>query len=45
VRERFAELERQRRELIAGELRRLRIKHVTLSTADEWPTALGRQLR
>jgi uncharacterized protein (DUF58 family) len=45
VRERFAELERQRRELIAGELRRLRIKHVTLSTADEWLTALGRQLR
>lgn len=45
VRERFAELERERRDLVASELRRLRIKHVTLSTEGDWLTALGRQLR
>ena len=45
VRERFAELERERRETVARELRRLRIDHVTLSTDDDWLLALGRQLR
>jgi uncharacterized protein (DUF58 family) len=45
LRERFAALERERREAIAGELRRLRVHHVTLSTADEWLVELGRQLR
>jgi uncharacterized protein (DUF58 family) len=45
LRRRFAELERERREAIAQELRRLRVHHVTLSTADEWLVELGRQLR
>ncbi len=45
LRERFAELERERRKVVAGELRRLRIKHVTLSTDEDWLSALGRQLR
>ena len=45
VRRRFAELERERRETIARELRRLRVDHVELSTAEEWLPALGRRLR
>lgn len=45
VRERFAELERGRRDAVARELRRLRIDHVTLSTEVEWLRALGRHLR
>jgi uncharacterized protein (DUF58 family) len=45
VRRRFAELERERRELLARELRRLRIDHVTLSTDEDWLPALGRHLR
>jgi uncharacterized protein (DUF58 family) len=45
VRERFAELERQRRETIAQELRRLRTGHVTLSTDENWLLRMGRQLR
>jgi len=45
LRQRFAELERERRAMIAGELRRLRAHHVTLSTADDWLLELGRQLR
>jgi uncharacterized protein (DUF58 family) len=45
VRERFAELERERRQTIASELRRLRISHVTLSTGEDWLLALGRHLR
>ncbi len=45
VRERFAELERERREGVARELRRLRIDQVTLSTADDWLLTLGRHLR
>jgi len=44
VRERFAELERERRERVAGELRRLRVTHVTLSTAGDWLRDLGRRL-
>jgi uncharacterized protein (DUF58 family) len=45
VRERFAELERERRQGVATELRRLRVKHTTLSTGDDWLVELGRQLR
>jgi uncharacterized protein (DUF58 family) len=44
VRERFAELEAQRRETLASELRRLRIAHVSLSTRDDWLVELGRWL-
>ena len=45
VRQRFADLERERRELVARELRRLRIDHVRLTTDEEWLLALGRHLR
>ncbi len=45
VRQRFAELERERREGLARELRRLRVDHVALSTDQDWLPALGRQLR
>jgi uncharacterized protein (DUF58 family) len=45
VRERFAELERERRETVASELRRLHVRHTTLSTDQDWLVELGRQLR
>jgi uncharacterized protein (DUF58 family) len=45
VRERFAELERERRDAVASELRRLRVHHTTLSTGEDWLAELGRQLR
>jgi uncharacterized protein (DUF58 family) len=45
VRARFAELERERRAAVARELRRLRVRHVALSTADDWLLELGRRLR
>jgi uncharacterized protein (DUF58 family) len=45
VRERFADLERERREGVARELRRLHIDHITLSTDADWLLALGRHLR
>jgi uncharacterized protein (DUF58 family) len=45
VRERFAELERERRQVVATELRRLRVHHTTVSTAEDWLVELGRQLR
>jgi uncharacterized protein (DUF58 family) len=45
VRRRFAELERERRQAIARELRRLRVRQVTLSTEEDWLLQLGRQLR
>jgi uncharacterized protein (DUF58 family) len=45
VRERFAELERERRESVSRELRALRIDQVTLSTGEDWLLSLGRQLR
>jgi uncharacterized protein (DUF58 family) len=45
LRQRFAELERERRETVASELRRLRVDHVTLSTDGNWLLELGRQLR
>ncbi|MGO9791834.1 MAG: DUF58 domain-containing protein [Solirubrobacteraceae bacterium] len=45
VRERFAALERERRAVVARELRRLRINHVGLCTGEDWLLALGRHLR
>jgi uncharacterized protein (DUF58 family) len=45
VRERFAELERQRRAAVALELRRLRVEHVVLDTDRRWLYELGRWLR
>ena len=45
VRERFAQLERERRDAVASELRRLRVNHTTLSTDEEWLVELGRRLR
>lgn len=45
IRERFAELERERRELVAKELRRLRVHHTTLTTDEDWLLELGRRLR
>jgi uncharacterized protein (DUF58 family) len=44
IRERFAELERERREIVARELRRLRADHVSLSTGGDWLLELGRRL-
>jgi uncharacterized protein (DUF58 family) len=45
VRERFAALERERRDEVARELRRLHVEHVTLSTDRDWLLDLGRRLR
>ncbi|HEU4973448.1 MAG TPA: DUF58 domain-containing protein [Baekduia sp.] len=45
VRQRFAALEADRRGTLAGELRRLHVHHVPLSTADDWLPELGRRLR
>jgi uncharacterized protein (DUF58 family) len=45
VRERFAQLERERRAAVAVELRRLRVDHIELSTGEDWLPALGRHLR
>jgi uncharacterized protein (DUF58 family) len=45
VRERFEQLERERREGVASELRRLHIDHVALSTDRDWLLDLGRRLR
>ena len=45
LRRRFAELERERRDLVAGELRRLRVRQVTLATDQNWLLELGRRLR
>jgi uncharacterized protein (DUF58 family) len=45
VRERFAELERERRAEIARELKRLHVEHVKLSTDRDWLLDLGRRLR
>ncbi len=45
LRQRFADLERERRETVARELRRLRVDHLTLSTEADWLLALGRHLR
>jgi uncharacterized protein (DUF58 family) len=45
VRERFAQLERERREVVERELRRLHVDHVALSTDRDWLLDLGRRLR
>jgi uncharacterized protein (DUF58 family) len=45
VRERFARIEAERRAAVAGELRRLRVEHVVLSTDRDWLRDLGRGLR
>lgn len=45
LRERFAAIERDRRERLAGELRRLRVDHVRLRTDQDWLAELGRVLR
>jgi uncharacterized protein (DUF58 family) len=45
LRERFAELERERRQLVAAELRRLGVHHVRLWTDQDWLLELGRHLR
>ena len=45
IRERFAALERERRQTVAAELRRLRVHHTTLSTHEDWLVELGRRLR
>jgi uncharacterized protein (DUF58 family) len=45
VRERFAELERERRESVSAELRRARVDRVPLSTEGDWLLELGRRLR
>ncbi|HET9074198.1 MAG TPA: DUF58 domain-containing protein [Solirubrobacteraceae bacterium] len=44
LRERFAAIETQRRELVHRELRRLRVHHVSLSTDGPWLRDLGRGL-
>jgi uncharacterized protein (DUF58 family) len=45
VRERFAELERERSAEIVRELKRLHVEHVALSTDRDWLLDLGRTLR
>jgi uncharacterized protein (DUF58 family) len=45
VRQRFEALERERRETLAAELRRLRVDHAPLGTDEEWLLQLGRHLR
>jgi uncharacterized protein (DUF58 family) len=45
IRERFAKFERERREAVATELRRLRVNHVRLSTDQDWLLDLGRRIR
>ena len=38
-------LERERRERVATELRRLRVPHLSAGTDQDWLVELGRQLR
>jgi uncharacterized protein (DUF58 family) len=45
VRERFAELEAERADRLASELRRLSVRHVRLATDDDWLLEMGRRLR
>jgi uncharacterized protein (DUF58 family) len=45
VRERFARIEAEGRAVVERDLRRLRVSHVVLSTADDWLRELGRALR
>jgi uncharacterized protein (DUF58 family) len=44
LRERFAALERERRAEVAAELRRLGVRHVQLSTDQDWLLELGRRI-
>jgi uncharacterized protein (DUF58 family) len=44
LRARFEELERERRAELEAELRRLRVPHVALDTAENWAAALARGL-
>ncbi len=44
VRERFAAIEAEGRARVAGELRRLAVEHVVLSTGGDWLKELGRRL-
>ncbi len=44
LRERFAALERERRAHVASELRRLGVKHIALSTDQDWLVELGRRI-
>ncbi len=45
LRERFEQLESERRQRVAAELRRLQVDHVALSTDRDWLLELGRRLR
>ena len=45
VRDRFAAIERERRETLVRELRRLRVAHARVSTDGNWLLNLGRELR
>ncbi|WP_445149063.1 DUF58 domain-containing protein [Baekduia sp. Peel2402] len=45
VRAKFEAIERERRETLASELRRLRVDHASLSTEEDWLLQLGRRLR
>lgn len=45
LRQRFGELERERRARLQAELRRLRVPHIDLSSGADWLAALGRALR
>jgi uncharacterized protein (DUF58 family) len=44
LRQRFATIERERREAVDSELRHLAIRHVRLSTDEDWLRELGRRL-
>ena len=44
LRERFEELERERRQVVAKELRRLGVHHISLSTDHDWLIELGRRI-
>jgi uncharacterized protein (DUF58 family) len=44
IRERFAALELERRTAVAAELRRLGVRHVQLSTDQDWLLELGRRI-
>lgn len=44
VRDRFAQIEAERRATVATELRRLAVEHVVLSTDGDWLRELGRKL-
>jgi uncharacterized protein (DUF58 family) len=45
LRERFAALERERRARVTSELRRLGIKHIAISTDQDWLVEMGRRIR